>query len=380
MKMKQVHCTQFTELDQQLKSLVEFNPNVVIVHAGKKWFEQYDMKKISQHLPKATVIGCSTAGEISHTGTHDNSLVLMAAQFKNPVMATRIVNFDNMSDSFAAGKKLADQFEVKRLSSMFLLGKGLAINGSKLVEGIQSVTGSKIVLAGGLAGDGADFKNTFVLLNDKIYNDAVVALGVYDHSFEISTGSQGGWKPFGPLRKVTKAKENVLFEIDGKPALQIYKEYLGAEAAKLPGSGLLFPLEILDNETQKSGTIRTILAIDDALGTITFAGEIGEGKLCRLMHTKNEGLIAGAEVAAKLCKGGAKLSDDSFAVLVSCVGRKLVMNDEIDDEVDAVKNVLGLNKNMIGFYSYGEISPDPITKVSELCNQTMTITYFYEGA
>lgn len=381
MKMKQMHCSQFNELDQQLPSLVEFNPNVVIIHAGRKWFEQYDLKKIKAQLPKATVIGCSTAGEISHSGVHDNTIVIMAAQFKNPLTATGVVEFENMSDSFSAGKSLAEKFDLKRLTSMFVLGKGLNINGSKLIEGIQSLSGSKTQIAGGLAGDGADFKNTFVLLNDKIYNNAVVALGVYDNSFSISTGSQGGWKPFGPIRKVTKAKENVLFEIDGKPALEKYKEYLGENAAKLPAAGLLFPLEILDNENQATGTIRTILAMDDKAGTITFAGEIGEGKLCRLMHTKNEGLIAGAEGAANMCKETAKLGDDgSFAILVSCVGRKLVMADEIDDEVDAVKEVLSLNKNVIGFYSYGEISPHPLNKVSALHNQTMTITYFYEGA
>lgn len=378
MKTHQFICKHFFDLDKSLVELNKVNPNLIFVMASRNWFEKCDLTQIHQKNPNAIVIGCSTAGEISKNGVSDNSLVLSALKFNNPILKTAIHQFENMSDSFNAGKEIAKKFDSARTSSVFILGKGLGINGSKVVEGMQSELNKSTVITGGLAGDGALFEKTYVLLNDQMLTNAVVALAIYDKSVEIFTGSHGGWKPFGPLRKVTKSIENVLYTIDNRTALEVYKEYLGDQASKLPGSGLLFPLEILDNDQQKNGIIRTILSINEEEGSITFAGEIGEGKLCRLMHTKNDGLVTGATEAAEMClqNTSSKNNDDTFAVLISCVGRKLVMNDEIDDEVDAVKNVLNLKNNITGFYSYGEISPGIDDHVCALHNQTMTISYF----
>lgn len=378
MKSNQYICKEFADLDKSLATISQSKPNLIFVMASRNWFEKYDLPKIYKQNPDCVVIGCSTAGEISKNGVSDNTLVLSAISFNKPIFKTAFEKIDTMSDSFKAGKALAKKFEKQRVSSIFVIGKGLGINGSKVVEGMQSEVNKDTVIAGGLAGDGANFEKTFVLLNDQVTSDGVAALAVYDKSVNIFTGSAGGWKPFGPIRKVTKSTENILYTIDDKPALQVYKEYLGDQAAKLPGSGLLFPLEVLDNETQTTGTIRTILAIDEKDGSITFAGEIGQGKLCRLMHTKNDGLVAGARGAAEMCLKNTPVGDDNaFAVLISCVGRKLVMNDEVDEEVDAVKEVLHLKNNLIGFYSYGEISPGD--EICKLHNQTMTISYFKDA-
>jgi hypothetical protein len=86
-------------------------------------------------------------------------------------------------------------------------------------------------------------------------------------------------------------------------------------------------------------------------------------------------LVDGAEVAAaatlSMLGGNA---DDSLAILVSCVGRKLVMGGRVDDEVEAVADVLGSQALLTGFYSYGEISPFTPGSACQLHNQTMTIT------
>lgn len=380
MKSNQIICTDFSDFDKSLATLGQIKPDLILVMASRSWFENCDLTKIYKQIPTAVVLGCSTAGEISKNGVSDETMILSTINFVKPVFKTAFEKFESMNDSFTSGQALARQFDKQRVTSMFVLGKGLGINGSKVVEGIQSEVNKNTIITGGLAGDGALFNKTYVLLNDNVMANGIVALAVYDRSIDIFTGSQGGWKPFGPIRKVTQSNENVLFSIDNKPALQVYKEYLGDQASKLPGSGLLFPLEILDSQNQTSGIIRTILAIDEKNGSITFAGEIGEGKFCRLMHTKNDGLVAGAKQAAEMClKKTAVADDNAFAVLISCVGRKLVMCDEIDDEIDIVKEILHLNSNMIGFYSYGEISPSLNPESSTLHNQTMTISYFKDA-
>lgn len=380
MKTQQYQCNNRSEFDGVLAKLADGKPNFIMIMASRDWFENSDLTKIKKAVPEAHVIGCSTAGEISNKGVFDNTCVINAVQFTKPIFKTAVVRLQSMQDSFECGKSIVTHFDTKRLSSMFILGTGLGINGTKLVEGIQSATGNNMQISGGLAGDGASFQKTFVLCNDQIFTDSVVALGVYDQSVNMYNGSQGGWMPFGPIRKVTKSVENVLFEIDGQPALKIYKEYLGERAKELPGAGLLFPLEVLDSDKANKGIIRTILNINEEDGSITFAGEITQNKFVRLMHAKNQSLIDGAKGAAEqLKKTIREEADNAFAVCISCVGRKLVMNEDIDEEVEAVKEVLETD-NVIGFYSYGEICSQENDKMSKLHNQTMTITYFSETA
>jgi hypothetical protein len=189
----------------------------------------------------------------------------------------------------------------------------------------------------------------------------------------------GGWEPFGPIRRVTKSSGNVLYTLDGEPALALYKKYLGDQAKGLPASGLLFPFAILKENGDQTGLIRTILAVDEKEGSLTFAGDIPENSIVRLMSAKTANLVNGASGAAQwaLSSMGDKSSRDAFAILVSCVGRKLVMADDIDEEVDAVQSVMEEGA-ITGFYSYGEICPFNTVLDCKLHNQTMTVSYFAE--
>lgn len=101
------------------------------------------------------------------------------------------------------------------------------------------------------------------------------------------------------------------------------------------------------------------------------------GSFVCLMHADIDELIEGAEGAAR----DACIDDsagDSAALLVSCVGRRIVMSDDVVEEVEVVKDILDENTSIAGFYSYGEISPFEITGKPELHNQTMTVAYITE--
>jgi hypothetical protein len=323
----------------------------------------------------ATVIGCTTAGEISNKGVTDNSAVFTAIHFNKAEFKSAKTKLNGADKCFDTGVELANSLKGPNLKGIFLLGQGVNVNGTPLVDGIRKVVGDQVQITGGLAGDGGAFKETWTVLNGEVSNGHVVAFGVYGDGVEMSCGSLGGWKPFGPARRVTKCENNVLYELDGEPALAVYKKYLGEDAKGLPGSGLRYPFAILNDNEDESGLIRIILAVDEAKGSLTFAGDIPHNGLLRLMHTDSSGLVAGAKGAASETFKHAK-NHDGVGVLISCVGRKLVMGDDIDEEVEAVQDSFGDHNPVTGFYSYGEICPQEGFQQCKLHNQTMTITWF----
>ena len=286
----------------------------------------------------------------------------------------------------AAGEKLANELLADDLAHIFVISDGLKVNGSELVKGFSKVLPDNIAVTGGLAGDAAKFEKTLVGLNEAPNEGTVAAIGLYGSDIKIAHGSKGGWDAFGPDRIVTKSTANILYELDGQSALELYKTYLGELAADLPGSGLLFPLSIREKEDDLP-VVRTILAVDDEKGSMTFAGDIPEGSIAQLMKANFDRLIDAAYDAAeytteKLDSGSAEL-----AILVSCVGRKLLLDQRIEEEVEGVRDMLGDKTTIAGFYSYGEISPHtqiadaPPTAMAncELHNQTMTITTLSES-
>jgi hypothetical protein len=335
---------------------------------------------IAQAFPKAHRVGCSTAGEISQRGVEDASLVVTALHFDT----TRVEQFSTvlsgMADSLAAGKRLATGLPQEGLRAVLIFGQGVQINGSAVLSGMTEVLGVQIPITGGLAGDGGAFAQTWVLDDQGVSSDRLTCIGLYGAGLEFSHGSFGGWSPFGPARKVTRCDNNVLFELDGERALDVYKRYLGDHAKDLPASGLLFPFAMLGSDHNEIGLIRTILGIDEAAGSLTLAGDIDPNGYLKLMHASTDALVDGAEAAAEAAVKMQANDGQGLALLVSCVGRKLVMGGRVDEEVEAVGDVFGKGATLAGFYSNGEISPFTHAVECKLHNQTMTITYIGEAA
>jgi len=356
--------------------LTAIQPHIVFVFGSVQHFTSSEFGPLMKScFPNSTVIGCTTAGEISSKGVSDNSSVFTGIHFDKAEIKSTKTQLTGADKCYDTGVQLATSLQGANLKGIFLLGQGINVNGTPLVDGIRKVVGDKVQITGGLAGDGGAFKETWTILNGEISNGHVVAFGVYGEGVEMTCGSLGGWKPFGPARRVTKAVNNVLYELDGEPALAVYKKYLGEDAKGLPGSGLRYPFAILNDNEDESGLIRTILAVDEAAGSLTFAGDIPQNGLLRLMHADGGSLVQGAKGAATAAFKNAK-NHDGVGILISCVGRKLVMGDEIDEEVEAVQDSFGEHNPVTGFYSYGEICPQEGFQQCKLHNQTMTITWF----
>lgn len=332
---------------------------------------------VKEIYPNSHIFGCSTAGEICGTEVTDNSIVVTAINFEDTTFDSTCIKLSEIENSYQAGEHLGKSLKKDGLRHVLVLSEGLKINGSELVRGISKHIPEEVSITGGLSGDGLDFEETVVLWDGNAENDAVVVLGLYGDRVQIGHGSLGGWDPFGPERLITKSSGNILYEFDNQCALDLYKKYLGEHAEELPSSALLFPIRVRSKDNEY-GVVRTILGINEEDKSMTFAGDVPEGMYARLMKANFDRLVNGAYTAAQSSYEKIGSVSPDLALLISCVGRKMVLKQRIEEEVEGVSEVLGENTVLSGFYSYGEISPLTPSSKCELHNQTMTITTLSE--
>jgi hypothetical protein len=355
--------------NEKVQLLIGFGENKIVTDAKTFAF-------LKGKFPNATITLCSTAGEIYGLEATENTLSLTAIEFATTTIKKSIVNVSNIKNSLSAGEKLFELLPKENLKLIFILSDGSKVNGSELVKGLNKNNVDNILITGGLAGDGTRFLESSVGLDNIAQSGNIVAIGFYGDKLKVSHGSMGGWETFGLEREITNSKSNVLFEIDHKNALELYKNYLGKYANELPGSALLFPLSLKLSDSSDS-IVRTILAIDEKNQSMTFAGDLPIGSKVKFMKANFDKLIDAASEAATNSLSINNM-EPKLAILISCVGRKIILSNRIDEEIEAVTKTFGTDTSITGFYSYGEISPlNPLTNC-ELHNQTMTITCFEE--
>ena len=351
---------------------------VLLFGATARMREREPFEQLRAWYPGAMIVGCSTAGEILGTEVRDDSLVATALGFEHTVLHMAHSQVDDMEQSRAAGTVLARALNRPGLTHVLVLSDGLKVNGTELARGLRENLPDSVAVTGGLAGDGAHFRHTVVCSNAMPAEGEITAIGFYGERLRIGYGSIGGWDTFGPERLITRSRSNVLYELDGRSALELYKQYLGEHAAGLPATALLFPLA-LRSEHEGYSVVRTVLGVDEDAQSMIFAGDMPDGTYARLMKANFDRLIEGAADAARAGLRRLGHRTPEFAVLISCVGRRLVLEQRVEEELEQVREVFGPEPVLTGFYSYGEICPHGTVTQCELHNQTMTITVFAES-
>lgn len=356
--------------------------DLVLVFGSRFLMEDKRLPAVIAHkFPNATLVACSTSGEISDENVYDNTITLTGISFKCSSIMAHCFNISDFEDTKEAASCLLQSLPIDNLKHILMLADGQLVNGSELTQALNQYLPTNIAVTGGLAGDAARFEKTIVGLNDNWRSGNLVAVGLYGDTLKIGYSSVGGWDSFGLDREITKSKGNVLYELDGKSALSLYKKYLGEELSKgLPANALRFPL-LLGFKDRRRPLVRTILSVNEEEGSMVFAGDMPQGAYARLMRANHNRLIEGSYKAAEYAKQVADTDKIQLAILISCVGRKLVLNHRTEEEVEMVREVLGADTAITGFYSYGEIAPhnnDSAVKQCELHNQTMTITTISE--
>jgi hypothetical protein len=351
---------------------------IVLAFGARKLIQEGSLvTELRDHFRGASLLGCSTSGEIAGDEVWDDSLVATVLGFDHTRFQTAHAKIPETKSSYEVGKELAEQLNETSLRHVFVVSDGLNVNGSDLARGIASGVSESVSVTGGLSGDSTDFAETWVIGDREAGPQRVAAIGLYGDRLRIGYGSVGGWQPFGPVREITRAEGNILYELDGRSALDLYRTYLGAHADQLPSSALLFPI-VVTEENASEGVVRTVLSVHDQDKSMTFAGDIPQGGTAQLMKTNVDDLVDGATAAAEISLTGLGRGRPELAILVSCVGRKLVMKQRIEEEVEAIRDVFGGDTMIAGFYSYGELCPFSRGDACRLHNQTMTITVFAE--
>jgi hypothetical protein len=327
-------------------------------------------------FPDGHIVFGSTSGNIISNEVN-SSISITAIEFEKSNFVIHKCNVLNSNlDSFKTGSDLIKQFDTENLKLVFILSEGSFINGSELTNGLNSASKSTVLITGGLCGDNDRFEKTIASYNENPKSGEIIAIGFYGDTIDVSFSVHGGWIPFGPERIVTKSESNILYELDGVPALDLYKKYLGNQSNELPGSALLYPLNVRLETSDKSFT-RTILNINEQNNTMILAGDIPEGAIVQLMMTNVDKIVNASELAAKKALRN-KSGGTELALLVSCIGRKLVLDHRVEEEVEEIIEVIGPDVAYCGFYSYGEIAPFDEEITCQLHNQTMTITLISE--
>ncbi|MEZ5170312.1 MAG: FIST N-terminal domain-containing protein [Acidimicrobiia bacterium] len=337
------------------------------------------LDQLREAFTRSSLLGCSTAGQISGDTLSDATVSVAVAHFDDVDLRTAAAPVTTSADSVVAGRRIASELLDGGLRHVFVLSDGVLVNGSELVRGLTEVLPDDVAVTGGLAGDGERFGETWILDENGLEPGLVRAVGLYGDALCVGYGSLGGWDIFGPERLITRAEGNVLFEIDGRPALSLYKEYLGDKASGLPATALLFPLAIRP-ERGGDQVVRTVLGVDEATDSMRFAGDVPAGWTAQLMMANFDRLVDGAlaaagsaaEMATRHTRPAAA-PGDTLALAISCVGRRLVLGERTEEELEATLGVLPDGTVLAGFYSYGEIAPQA-GGTCDLHNQTMTLT------
>jgi hypothetical protein len=375
MKTKQFSSNNRLEIIDYVKNYDLTDESLVFIFADKSFLTSEISEALNQKFEAIPIIACSTSGEIVANNVLNGYLSMTTVCFEHTKVQMSSIEINDISDSFEVGKKLVSTLLKDDLKHIFVLSDGLHVNGTNLVDGINSLTKGNITVSGGLAGDSVHFNSTLVSNSDGKFSEKTIsAIGFYGEKIKIQCASEGGWEIFGKERIVTKSDQNIVYEIDHKPALELYKSYLGDKAKDLPSSGLLFPLSL---ETADGPVVRTILGVNEQENSIRFAGNIPMNSSVKLMKANMDSILNAAELASfELSKKNNE--KNGLMILISCIGRKLVLKQIVQEEVELVKKYFNDDFCLTGFYSYGELSSNKLNNCS-LHNQTMTLTLFTEN-
>jgi hypothetical protein len=340
------------------------------------------IKAISSLLGNVPILGCSAAAIISNKGIFRKGLTIMLLSFPKTVsFSTALVKDINKKGALNAGEELSDKllrgFSGTHRDLGLIFSDGLIEESSNLIYGLQERLGISFPLIGALASDNLRFLRTFVYFNQEVADNASCGI-VLGGKLNFGWGIKHGWKPLGKPRRVTKAKANIVYEIDTLPAVKIYEEYLARDAneliKELKRISIFYPIGIrLQGEEEY--LLRNIHSIGDD-GSLNFQGNVPEESLIRLMIGSKESCLAATRQAvneSKLALSGKKIA---FAFVFNSISRYILLGRGAKKELDIIQEMLGEDTPVIGIYTYGEQAPLRAINYhgrTYLHNQTFTI-------
>ncbi len=370
-------CEAGLEAAEELIEQLGCPPQLVIAFASAEIDPAEALAGLRAGLPEARIVGCSSYAEINSREALSGSLTAMGLCFPEGIEFQTFAHTTG-ADPFEAGVSFAREVASFDPNLLILFPDGLAYNSTRLLLGIQSVLGQRFPIIGGIAADDARFERTYQFHDDRCLTAAVVGVALKGR-VEVVTAARCGWRPVGATRTATKVVDgNVLLELDGQPALSLYRQFLGERWAEMPSVGVEFPVGIVgggelgSQRMDGDGEIlllRAIKAIDEEQQAIVFGGDLPEGARVRMSRATKDDVIAGANEAGD--EVAARMPEPSFALVFDCMARKVALGPRYKEEVHHTFARLGAELPKVGFHTFGELSP--VSGVTMHHDETFTI-------
>lgn len=350
------------------------NPDLLMVFASRVYNHTVILDRIRKEFPDTPMLGCTTAGEIYSNGPDEESVALLAMSGLHAEVA---VGGTLSRDSYGAGKILAQEFSSAPGDLIFILSDGLAGDGAAVLQGVRDHLAVKLPLIGAAAADDGQFRNTLQFCGTRVLSDTLVAAKVRGE-FHFGVGVRHGWEPVGLPVRVTRSRGNRLCEINDLPAIQLYDEYFGEYCQRMRNEpmarlAVYYPLGLPVPESDEF-LLRAPIAVEKD-GSIKFTAELPTGADVRLMIGNVESAMRAARIAAMEALSQMRGRTPKLAILFDGMARRRVFGLRAGQEIKLVRDIIGPEVPVVGFYAYGEIAPLEGTDPSASCfhNETLVI-------
>lgn len=336
-------------------------PDVVLVFASAAHDPAAVLEGMWSRLPASVrLLGCTSFAEIGDDGAVVESVTAMALSFDT--VQWQVYRVDPIDGTSAdAGRMLAEQMVDFDPSLVITLPDGLRLNSTKFVAAMQEVLGRRPVI-GGLSADDLSFDRTAELFDRDVLRGGAVALALRG-PIVFASSAMAGFQPVGVTRTCTRVEHDKrIVELDGHPALDLYREFLGPDVAERPNIGTEFPLAMVESPNadymasdERFQVIRAVRELDAKRGSLACGGDVYEGAKVRMTRGTKDDLIAAAVEATAQARRA--VPNPVVGLFFNCAGRKLVLGARYPAEVRAAFDALGPDVAKIGFYTFGEIAP-----------------------
>lgn len=345
-----------------------FQPNAAVIFSSVD-LELQELVSFLQTI-KIQAFGCSSCGEFLYDTnnqviTEGGVVCLMMTLIPESFDITQFNGLGRSSFELGnnIGKWAGERFEKP---AILILGSGLETDGEQLVRGIQHVAGNDVSMFGGLAGDDTQFKETFVFSEEKLENNGAIVMALNTSQYIIQGLATSGWVSIGADKIITHAEGNIVYTIDGQPALDVYKDYLNVSDTDLPEIGVEYPLLIKKPGAQD--VLRAVINVDREKKSLIFAGTVPNGAVVTFSSSPGFEIIESTRNKVNEFHNHNEEAD--LLILFSCMARHNALGPTISEEIDEAWH--NWAKPLIGFFTYGEIGNN-YNAACDFYNETFTM-------
>jgi len=349
-----------TVLSECDAALAGATPRAALLYISWDADHQRVVDAVRGRYPGIEIAGATSAGEMSSVIGLAEDSVALALFASDVVQFTAGLGRNLAADPVRATRDAVEHARAKSASPARLCIALPMVGGyesAAVFAGLRAALGPNVpVLGGGSAPEDPagplGVTQSRQIVGSEVTEDSIAIL-VFSGELDFSFGVETGWRGVGPRGVVTKVSELGVLEIDDRPAVEFYERYVGLGQPPLAN-----PLAVYEDASSPAFYLRTPTSSDPATGLVGFFGPVPEGVTVQITTAGTEQIFEGtrASVASALASYPAGRTPDA-ALIYSCATRRFLLGTRAGHEVELVRDALGADVPVAGFYCLGEIAP-----------------------